>query len=305
MPSARKHLGPGDLPVELILAILENLDLSDLYSAIRAAPIFNRVWRLHTASISAASLARSIECYPEALQLDQALQSTTFHRFESPLKRHNRLVLATKCVSAAYQTFLQDYLKEYRLGGRFRFYEFYEDNEEDRMAFKRAFYWFWRLALSETYRPTTHRRPNGTNPYESSQLSKPLDFPRRCTVFFVWGLLAYIRREAYRCLFVVLSKVQRVYGKGEDRQRQSIQWRWQNYSEQLWNDPGFVALRKKYWENDVLVGGPEPGVEYGWYERDTATAFFLERVREAMHERKLKGYLPQPAAWAEPTYVYY
>ena len=300
-----RHLGLVDLPAELILAILENLELSDLYSTIRAAQIFNNVWKSHTAPISAASLARSIECYPEALQLEKAMQRRTFHRFELPLKRHKRLVLAAKCVSAAYETFLQDYLKEPTLGGRFHFHEFYEDNEEDRVAFKRAFYWFWRLALSATYRPSKDRRPNGTAPYEASELPKPLDFPRRCTVFFVWGLLAYIRREAYGCLSVVLSNLQQIYGKGDDGPRWKIHWRWQRYSEQLWQDPDFAALRRKYWENDALVGGSEPRVESRWYDRETSTAFFLERVREAMHDRKLKGISPQPAPWAEPTYIYY
>lgn len=305
MFSAQKQLGPVDLPAELILYILKNLDLSDLYAAIRAARVFNSVWRLHTATISAASLTRSIECYPEALQLEEAVTRRKFHKPEQLLKKHNRLVRAAKCVSVAYEIFLQDYLKEYRLGGRFRFHEFYEDNKQDRVAFKRAFYWFWRLALTASYQASKRRTVTLTASYNPIVLRKPLEFPRRCPVFFVWGLLAYIRREAYRCLYVVLSKIQRIYGKGFDGPRRSIHWIWQNYSEQLWNDWDFAVLRRKYWENDAIVGGREPVVEYIWYERGTSTAFFLERVREAMHHRKINGYSPQPAPWAEPAYVYY
>lgn len=63
----------SDLPAELLLYILEAAnDSADLFSLILTTPNFASVWKTLTITISPMGLARSIECYESALELDSA-----------------------------------------------------------------------------------------------------------------------------------------------------------------------------------------------------------------------------------------
>ena len=62
-----------DLPAELILHILEAAgDSADLFSLVLTNPGFSSVWRTHAATIAPKVLARSVDCYSKAQQLDIA-----------------------------------------------------------------------------------------------------------------------------------------------------------------------------------------------------------------------------------------
>ena len=262
--------GLAVLPPELVLYILQALDLSSLEAAIGAAPSFRNVWQSHHAAISAGVISSSIECYCEALKLEETARPVSFEGSEAALGRVRRIDHAAACVTAGHDLFVQDYLKEYTIGQQL--HASYKENEQDRIAIKRVLYWFWALTLN----------------VRSKQVSmvRPLQLPSEVDMYILSALLIWIRREAYRCLCTTLSRAHKVYGHGISRGRWSEQERWQVCSQQLWEDQECRKIRKEHWEENQKTPWIEPSLRVNWFQRRTLTGFFLDGKREILHHQR-------------------
>lgn len=133
------------LPLEMALRILESTEsLTDIITLALTAPVFNAVWITYKASILAAVVPRSIECYPEALQLYNRFQRLSRSRDEDAVTRCQRLRSAERVVTSVRDHYIEKYLwKENILRN-------YTMASRERQSFTRAFYYLWGIVLTTT-----------------------------------------------------------------------------------------------------------------------------------------------------------
>ena len=131
------------LPHEFLFMIFEYMDsLSDLVALIRTSATFNTIWKTRTASISTIVLTWNIECYSEALSLEEKLCPEPAAGFEAAVRRHERIIKAASCVDNAWKLFCSNYV---RVTNEHRLYY--------RARFKKMFYWTWKIVGASIYRP--------------------------------------------------------------------------------------------------------------------------------------------------------
>ena len=194
----------SDLPPEIVLYVLKELNVSGLYAAIRSHRIFNDSWKFNTRLISAAVLSKSVECYPAAVKLDRTAVADLPAGFQAVVEQSKRILNAAECISVMYEIWLQDVVDfpgPTTCPGRLH----YVKSLANRKAFKCAVYWIWRMVLTTQYKPF--------------QLQKPLEkLPARATLS-VCEILIWIRETAYTCLYGPISKMQRIYANLNPRPR--------------------------------------------------------------------------------------
>ena len=135
-------MGLLDLPNEIVPGFLAYLDVSALYGARRATRFFNNAWETHASSIVTSVLSRSIECYSEALQLEEVYAQRYDHLrgYEAITAQYKRIYLAAQAVSGVYRRFKMSYSSSMML------YTSGQEDPHSRKAYKRALYWFWRFS---------------------------------------------------------------------------------------------------------------------------------------------------------------
>ena len=241
MPSFQTHLTILDLPHELILIVLESVEsLSDLAALIKTAPSFNNVWKTRTASISAAILPTAIECYSQALMLEEDLHPEEPVGFEMVLQRHSRIVRAARCANEVWDLFLLDFATEYFTNSPEIIRRLHYRNH--RHDFKLMLYWMWRVVGASAYKPfklpadlcsNLHRLPRGH--------LLPLC---EVTAWLGGKLSAQVKNT--------IAKMRNVY-RPRDRVRYSYHDRWMVCCEELWNLDFFTKCHNDYFVRHLQV----------------------------------------------------
>ena len=260
-----------DLPHELIVLVLElTSSVPDLAALIGTAPIFNNVWKLRTASISEAVLSKDIECYPQALLLENTFHPEPLVGFEMTVQRHSRLVKAARCADEAWKLLLSDFT------GRTSYQKIpYPIHDSDRPMLKEVFYWLWRVVGTATYRPFRFPADLKEN---LDQLSRWHILPLcELTVWFAGRLNARLKRTTAKMRNTHLPR---------DRTRYAYHCRWVDCCEQLWRLGRFTDRRNDHYQHDLHVvpmWTPRGHIFYGpnyWflYERLSAARQSYERV---------------------------
>ena len=246
MPSSQIPPTILDFPHELILNVLESTDsLSDLVALINTAPIFNNVWKTRTASISAALLSTTIECYPQALSLEEVLHPEAPVGFEMILQRHTRIVKAARCVNEAWNLFQLDFALEY-LGDSSKSLSLlhYRDHRHD---FKSMLYYMWRLVGASAYKPFKLPADLCSN---LRQLPQRYFLPLCEVTVWLGGKVSTQLKRA-------LARMRNVYCPC-DRVRFSYQDRWRVCCEELWNLGCFTKCHNDYFVQDLQVAPLRP-----------------------------------------------
>ena len=109
-------MDPGrlDLPAEIALRILQYADcMPDVFALILTAPIFNGIWITYKTDVRSAVLPRSIECYPEAMQLYTTWRQLSGRGDEGAFLRHERLLAAARCATSVRDLFVANYSGKY------------------------------------------------------------------------------------------------------------------------------------------------------------------------------------------------
>ena len=256
-------------PPEIISEILQYLDISGLYSAIRAHSRFNNSWKLNTATISASVLNRSIDCYPQALRLDQVGVLTHPAGSEAILQRNNRIVAAAQCVSSTYDLYLQNLVA--CRGDRFSHSRrplCHLNNDTNRQAFKQAIYWLWEMILTAEY----------VGGYDKDcRLPKPLEQHPRLVLLSLCEFLSW--KPMYSGLYNIISRTRRVYNSFPRRPRLSHHMRWLMCCDVLWQDSDFKQQRQACWSSALDPSVVEPD------RLDPLLDDFLDWVRVVLQSR--------------------
>ena len=263
-----RALGPKmpkllDLPHELVLSILQNTELPELYSAILSHSTFNNIWKSHTSTISKAVLSNSIECPPEAMHLAHAASSERPIDFAEAVERHKRIVSAAKCVSDMYDAYLHDvdaYLHDALAYPRLQLL-----CPETRRACIRAFYWLWSAVLTSQYKPFKAAKPMARLP--------PRAMLTLCEIFL------WIPVQAYACVYSPIAKARRIYPPLSSRPRVAQHRRWQICCQRLWYDTDVKAARQEVWNDILQTDADEPRI-FGEQKQELAS--FLARVRSSL-----------------------
>ena len=241
MPSSQIHPTILDFPHELILTVLESIDsLSDLAALINTAPIFNNVWKSRTASISAALLSTTIECYPQALSLEEELHPEAPAGFEMNLQRHSRIVKAARCANEAWNIFQLHFTLEYLSDSSESLSLLhYRDHRND---FKLMLYYMWRVVGASAYKP--FKLP-------ADLCSNLRRLPRRY-ILPLCEVTAWLGGKSSTQLKRTLARMRRVYCPC-DRVRFAYRNRWRKCCEELWNSGFFTKCHTDYFVQDLQV----------------------------------------------------
>ena len=256
-----------DLPPELVLSILQNIELPELYPTIRSNSIFNNIWKLHTSTISTAILSNSIECFPEAMHLAHAASSERHINFEKAIEKHKRVVSAAKCVSDMCDAYLHNgnpYLHDALPYRRFHLL-----HPETRRACIRAFYWLWTAVLTSQYKPFRAVKPMNRLP--------PRAMITLCEIFL------WIPVQGWACFYSLITKTRRIYPPLNSRLRLAQHRRWQICCQKFWHDSEFRADRQKVWTKILKTNADEPRI-YG--EHKPQLVAFLARVRTSLQAQE-------------------
>ena len=261
-------IGLLDLPAEILLYTFQAVDsIADLKSLILTAPMFNDLWKTHTAVISSAVLSKDIECMDEALEVEEAVYPNGLG-----IERHKRIISAASLVSNLYEAFLsQQHDRRYQYIGS-------EPTESEcRRSFKRSFYWLWMLVVTSQYKPFA--------------LQQSLDpFPlRRKDVLSLCELTIWFSDDMYVAPCQFIRKAYRIYRR-EDRIRCAQSRRWQICCWHLWRQPQFKRIRLAHWALDIGLLRSEPYYSSpkevaGWYALFVPFLWQARRIR-AIHESK-------------------
>lgn len=224
-----------DLPYELVLSILQNLALPELYSAIKSHSIFNNIWKSHTSTISTAALSKSIECFPEAMHLAHAALPRRPINFEGAVEKHKRIVDAATCVSDMCDAYLHDVLA-------------YDPDQfhypGTRRACIRAYYWLWTAVLTSQYKPFRAAKSMDRLP--------PRAMLTLCDIF-IW-----IPVQAYACVYSPIARARQIYPPLSSHPRLAQHRRWQICCQELWYHSDFRADRQKAWSQILKINADEP-----------------------------------------------
>jgi len=256
-----------DLPAELSLCILEAAhDSNDLFSLILTAPSYASIWKHHTASVSAKVLARSIECYSSARQLDLDLYPVTQQPgfasnlndasgFHEAVQSHRRILDVDRCVDAFYTLFLEDCTHD--SWGSYH----YEATIEERQSIKRALYYIWRLVRTSTYgrkkagdRPVS-LPPNLNNPELSDTLAT--------VEIMSW---AYNQSSSSIRLKGLISRAHKIYDPTDNVQCAQLK-RWQLCCHALWRVDAHRLLRQRLWDAIEMKRAEPVSLWWLWEKR--------------------------------------
>ena len=236
-----------DLPAELILYILEAAsDSADLFSLILTSPGFASVWRTHAATIAPKVLARSVECYSEAQQLDiacymppqkvnTASDLIRHPTFEEAAKFHKRILTGARAIDSLYTCFLADvqFLRPFE----------HLATAEERQSTKRALYYLWRLVRASSFSP----RKAG-----QCIISLPLNLniPQFHDTLPLCKILDWVHHNGTSSsrLQKLIMKTHKIYGL-MDKVRYAHPQRWLKCCEALWRADAFRLSRRKYWNS--------------------------------------------------------
>ena len=239
MSTYREPSALPKLPAEIALYIMETVEsLSDLKSLILTAPLFNNLWRLHTVSISFAMLSRHIECFPEALRLEEAVYPRLSVGFGSVVARHERIVCAASFVSDMYELFREHFPQ---LSGGDYPYNVYNRRvpflgKDLYNYFQRSFYWLWLLVVTANYKPFEFQTP--LDPF----LLEKDDILSLCELI-IWAKSIPQRSSDSDKVF---RKANRIYPRN-DRKRCAQSRRWHICCTNVWYEPQFERIRRAHW----------------------------------------------------------
>ena len=254
------------LPSELVLSILQNLELPELYSAIQSHSIFNNIWISHTSTVSTAVLSNSIECFPEAMHLANAASPERPAKFEEAVEKHKRIVYAAKCVSDMYDVYLHDV--DAYIHYTLTFSRLQSLLPETRRACIRAFYWLWEAVLTSQYKPFKAAKSMNRLP--------PRAMLSLCEIFL------WIPVQAYASIYSPIARARRIYPPLSSRPRLAHHRKWQICCQRLWYDPEFRANRREAWTKILEIKAEEPQL---LEEHNPQLITFLARVRNSIQIR--------------------
>jgi len=253
-----------DLPTELHLYILEAAhDSNDLFSLILTAPNFASVWKLHAASVSAKVLARSIECYPSAIQLDLDIYPLTQQPgfasdlnvasdFYETVQSHRRILEVDRCVNAFHTLFVEDCTRD-----NWGSYHYESSSEESQR--KRALCYVWRLVKTSIYgRQKAGHCPISLPPHlNNPELSDTL-----ATVEIIsWVYWVYYDDCSSIHLERLILEAYKIYGP-TDKVRCAQLRRWIECCNALWRADAHRLLRQKYWDAIGLKQAEPPWLRW-------------------------------------------